>query len=363
MGDEYLPSAVLILQHFLTRLGEPTPGAPPPTDAARSKLLAVTRSLVTHRMRVPPSGREQRAAHQAALLHDLSVAARRVEQEGLAAVCDDLAHAEWLSDTAWNLGCATIAPAGGGDEAADAQPVDMGACAGFISSCYELSLALPVSERRLQQQVACQCLISKCELHLVHLMPAEQQQSTAAQQHLQKASQAIQLAFRLQQRSAQVVAMEGGVGLAPDLVPMLQLLNVELALRRGESMSNLQQARASAQRERRGHGSPRPSWQQHGPRTAPGRSLWRRDPAVSRASLPLAGAAARDHRIRSAPVASCSTGWRRRPASAPRTSSSWPSAASSCETASSRAAPSSRSIERAWGGVGASLLPRKRAAT
>lgn len=100
MGDEHIPSAILILSHFLHRLDElPTNGSTSScsSECGRSKLLAVTRAIVMHRMRLPPKGVDQGVDQLSlfakTILEDLSLASRRVEKEGLLAVCDDPAHA------------------------------------------------------------------------------------------------------------------------------------------------------------------------------------------------------------------------------------------------------------------------------
>jgi hypothetical protein len=91
MGDDYVPSAVLILRHFLKQLDEqPVVGE----SCGRSKVIAICRSLVIHQTRLSPSADAEQGAINAAILRDMNLGARRIEQDGLAAVCDDPSHSE-----------------------------------------------------------------------------------------------------------------------------------------------------------------------------------------------------------------------------------------------------------------------------
>ncbi|KAL1511266.1 hypothetical protein AB1Y20_006074 [Prymnesium parvum] len=240
MGDEYTPSAILILQHFVQRLDHPpavdshNPSTP---TLERTKLLAITRALVILRLRVPPATEN----HWTALISDLELVARRVEQEGLAAVCDDPVHADWLGESAWNLGCEALAGENADtsvkEPAKDPSPPSrVNACASFLTISFQLSASLPMTDARLQRQLRCQMLIGRCFLSLFDDTAVEKRQESVAQQHIQKASAAVQLAFRLHQRSSQSGGIElpHASGHGADLWPMLHLLNVEVALRRND---------------------------------------------------------------------------------------------------------------------------------
>lgn len=113
-------------------------------------------------------------------------------------------------------------------------------CARFLSVAYQISAALPVSESRLERQLRSQGLVARCYLNLYDQTPVLQRQTAPTAEHLQKAANALKVAFRLQQRLIQSMSGES-VSEMHDLWPMLHILNVEVALRRDDP--NLQQVR------------------------------------------------------------------------------------------------------------------------
>lgn len=239
MGAAFIPSAVLILRHFIKVLDEHLQ-SPTKAVCSRSKLIALCRSVIMHQMRLVPNDAAERAEVFSAMLRDLSVGSRRIEQDGISAVCDDPSHVEWLSDTAWNLASETLVH----DD--PSRSPDLMLTVGFLSMAYSFSSALPASEGRLQQQMRSQGLICKCHLTLAGRVDSNEQMTAAAQQHLQQASIAIQLCFRIQQRLGQTCGQSKSprdgshLSEAEELGPLLQLLNFEVSLRRGDP--NLRQA-------------------------------------------------------------------------------------------------------------------------
>ena len=197
------------------------------SSCGRNKLIALCHSVVMHQLRLSCSDAAEQTALKAAMLRDLQLAARRISQDGLSAVCDDPSHVEWLSDTAWNIACDLLVP-----DQASTLP-DVALCAGFLSMAYAFSEALPASEARLRLQLRAQSLICRCHLSLAGEMDPGTQATAVMQEHLLTASTSIQLSFRHAARLGQ--SPEGSAKPeGEDLGPMMQLLNFEVSLRRGD---------------------------------------------------------------------------------------------------------------------------------
>ena len=268
MGTAYVGASVAMLEHLVRAVDE-SPlegGVGIGAICGRHKLLAITRSLVMHRLRLrdaaskgghedavsaaPASGGGSEAQGVIpSILSDIQAAAKRVEQEGVAAVCDDPEHVEWLGDKAWELateiladdssdGCQLSDPQGDAQVQGQARDETLALCAGLLGVSHQLSAVLPVTDGRLQLQLRAQSLIGRVHLQLASKAAAPESAPTEAKEHLKRAAAAVQLAFRLHQRAQQSHSAaddKADPTGARELAVQLQLLNFEVSLRRGDA--------------------------------------------------------------------------------------------------------------------------------
>lgn len=219
------------------------------------------------------------------LLADLQTVIARVSRDGLAAVCDDPAHVEWLAEAAWHLAYlegqrvlsdSQVGTTRGNEDAivTTTNPTDADArfacaqtttatsanappreqaevaaamaaasfCADFSACALELISALPSTESRLHNIVRGHSIVCQCALKLAALTRGGEEERP----HLSRASRAISAAFRshkaLSHASVAVVATtltDGDNPAAHDsLHATLQLLNFEVALFRDDPNAN-----------------------------------------------------------------------------------------------------------------------------
>ena len=125
-GSEYHNTSVMVLESFVKKVAALPPkpraeqqhrGAEPRAAESRGLLLSseylasATRSLISMRQTAADATDQKngdgdgsaRLAIRGALLGDLKLVARRATSDGVASVCNDPSHLEWLSDSSWYL--------------------------------------------------------------------------------------------------------------------------------------------------------------------------------------------------------------------------------------------------------------------
>lgn len=245
LGTAHLPAATAILVHFVRAIGAlpitPGPMAARTNTASggattspvvvsnaaagagsratiRSEMLAgATRALVTMRLKTIAAiesgdkyaAESTKEAVLDALLADLRRVASRASKDG-SAVCDDPAHLEWLSVTAWNLAVnqaktmsgSSASEAEGGKATERSRSASV-LCAELADVSCDLTAALPPTESRLHSMLRDQIIVTRTRLRLA---VAKQDERDGTEQ-LARASNSLSTAFRLHQRWVQAASV------------------------------------------------------------------------------------------------------------------------------------------------------------